>query len=153
MAKKKPRPGSVVRNKRATYDYALEESFIAGIVLTGPEIKSVRAGKASLGEAYCYVDPKDRPKIKGMHIAEFKNAGYVEQEPGRERELLLNKIEIKKIKSKIREKGYSLVPVELFISENGYAKLEIALGKGKKTVDKREDLKSKDIKKEISKYV
>ena len=150
---KKGRPGSIVRNKRAIYDYALEESFVAGIVLTGPEIKSVRAGKVSLGEAYCNVSKSNQVTIKGMHIAEFKNAGYVEQEPGRERRLLLNKTEIKKIAAKIREKGYSLIPVELFMSESGYAKIEIALGKGKKQFDKREDLKSKDQQKEISKYV
>ena len=148
---KKGRKGSVVRNKRASYEYALEDKFIAGLVLTGPEIKSIRAGKVTISEGYCYFD-KGILKIKGMRIAEFKNAGYVQQEPGRDRLLLLNKQELKKIQSKMNEKGYTLVPLDLFISEEGFAKLEIALGKGKKLYDKRDDLKSKDIKREMDRY-
>lgn len=151
MAKKKTRAGSVVKNKKAHFEYAIEDTFVAGLVLTGPEIKSIRAAKVSIGEAYCYFDG-DILKIKGMHVNEFKNAGYVEQEPNRERLLLLNKHELKKIKIKLNEQGFTLVPIELFISEQGFAKLEIGLGKGKKHYDKRESLKNKDVQREIERY-
>ncbi|MFY0643160.1 MAG: SsrA-binding protein SmpB [Bacteroidia bacterium] len=149
---KKARKGSISRNKKAKFDYALEDYFTAGLVLTGPEIKSIRAGNVRISDAYCYLDDEDVLKIKGMYISEFKNAGYIEQDPHREKLLLLNKNEIKKIKEKVNEKGFALVPIELFISEKGYAKLEIALGKGKKHYDKRESLKSKDIDREIREY-
>ena len=151
MAKSKARDGSIVRNKKAYFEYAIEDKFVAGLVLTGPEIKSIRALKVSIGEAYCYFDG-DILKIKGMHVNEFKNAGYVVQEPNRERLLLLNKNELKKIRVKIKEQGYSLIPIELFISKEGFAKLEIGLGKGKKNFDKRESLKSKDVQREIERY-
>lgn len=148
---KKQREGSVVRNKRASFDYALEDRFVAGLVLTGPEIKSIRAGKVRIAESYCYFDGSVL-KVKGMHVSEFKNAGYVEQKPDRDRLLLLNKHELKKIKGHLDEKGYTLVPVELFISKEGYAKLEVALGKGKKNYDKRQDIKEKDVKRDIERY-
>lgn len=151
MAKKKQREGSIVKNKKAYFEYAIEDTFVAGIVLTGPEIKSIRAGKVSIGEAYCYFEGEIL-KVKGMHVNEFKNAGYVEQDPNRERLLLLQKHELKKIKIKLNEQGFSLVPIELFINEHGYAKLEIGLGKGKKNYDKRESLKNKDVKREMERY-
>lgn len=149
--KKKKDRSPRIRNRRASYDYALEQDFVAGIMLTGAEVKSVRDGRASISEGYCYFEG-DELFIKGMHIAEFKNAGYVEQNPDRNRKLLLNRQELKKIHQKVREKGYTIVPVELFFSETGYAKLKIALGKGKKTYDKRDDIKQKDIKREMDRY-
>lgn len=151
MAKQKHREGSIARNKRASFDFALEDRFVAGLVLTGPEIKSIRAGNVRINEAYCLFDGSVL-KIRGMHVAEFKNAGYVEQHPSRDRLLLLNKSELRKIRSHLNEKGYTLVPTELFISKEGFAKLEVALGKGKKQYDKREDLKQKDQKREMDRY-
>mgnify|MGYP001596076586 CR=1 FL=1 len=140
-----------IKNRKASYEYFLDQSFSAGIILTGAEVKSVREGKASISEAYCFVDG-NKLIIKGMHIAEFKNAGYVEQEPLRDRVLLLNKQEVKKIKAKTRDVGYTIIPTELFVSETGYIKIEIALARGKKHYDKREDLKKKDSQRDIEQF-
>ena len=148
---KKGRPGSIARNKKAAFDYSLEEKFVAGLVLNGPEIKSIRAGNVRISEAYCFFEAGVL-KIKGMYIAEFKNAGYVPQDPHRDKLLLLNASELKKIRSRINEKGYSLLPIELFINEKGYAKIELALGKGRKHFDKRENLKEKDVKRDMDRY-
>jgi SsrA-binding protein len=151
MAKKSTRNGSI-KNRRAGYDYALEQSYTAGIVLTGAEVKSIRAGKASISEGYGLIID-DEMFIRGMHIAEFKNAGYVEQDSGRDKKLLLSKREIEKIKAKVSQQGYTIVPVELFIADSGFVKIEIALGKGKKNYDKRESLKEKDVKRDIERFV
>lgn len=149
MAKKKSeRPGSITKNRKASFEFILEERFEAGLVLTGPEIKSIRVGKVSISEAYCFFEG-DILKIKGMYINEFKNAGYTEQNPSRDKLLLLKKTEIKKIRTKINEKGNTLIPIEVFISEKGFAKIEIALAKGKNTVDKRQTLKEKDVKRDL----
>lgn len=153
MAKKKQRENSITRNKKAFYEYAIGETFEAGLVLTGAEIKSVRAKKASISEAYCFFDEDGIFKIKGMRIAEFKNAGYVNQNPDRDKLLLLNKTELKKIRKELKDQGNTVIPLELFISDKGYAKLEIAVAKGKKLHDKRESLKDKSVQKEINKYV
>ncbi len=140
-----------IKNRRARFEYAIEQEFDAGMVLTGPEVKSIRDGKASISEAYCFLT-ESGIMIKGMHIAEFKNAGYVPQTPLRERSLLLNKSELKKWRNKMKDQGYTIVPMELYFSETGYAKLRIGLGRGKKNYDKRQDIKSKDVKKEIERY-
>lgn len=151
MAKEKPR-FTEIKNKKAEFEFFLEARFTAGLVLTGPEVKSVKAGNATISEAYCVVDGKFL-KIKGMYIAEFKNAGYTEQFPHRDRLLLLNNSELKKITQKLKDKGCTLIPVRLFLNENGLIKLEIALARGKKLYDKREDLKQKDQKREIERYL
>jgi SsrA-binding protein len=153
VAKKKQRENSISKNKRAYFEYAIEDTYEAGIVLTGAEIKSVRDKKVSIGEAYCFFDPEGIFKIKGMRINEFKNAGYVGQNPDREKLLLLTKNELKKIKNKLKDVGYTVVPIEVFISSKGFAKLEVGIGKGKKYHDKRESLKDKDVKREIDRYV
>ncbi len=140
-----------IKNRKATFEYAIEMEFDAGLVLTGPEVKSLRDGKASISEAYCFLTDNGI-KIKGMHIAEFKNAGYVEQIPTRERSLLLNKGELKKLSNKMKDQGYTIVPMELFFADSGYAKLKIGLGRGKKNYDKRQDIKSKDVQREIDRY-
>jgi SsrA-binding protein len=140
-----------IKNRKAYYEYAIELEMDAGMVLTGPEVKSVRDGKASISEAYCFLT-KNGIRIKGMHIAEFKNAGYVEQEPTRERSLLLNKNELKKLVTKMKDQGYTIVPIELYFAASGYAKLKIGLGRGKKNYDKRQDIKSKDVKREIERF-
>ncbi|MDC0579867.1 SsrA-binding protein SmpB [Bacteroidia bacterium] len=152
MTKKKNREHSVTRNKKAYFEYAIEETFEAGIVLTGAEIKSIRAKKVSISEGYCFFDDKQVFKIRGMRIAEFKNAGYVQQNPDRDKCLLLTKNELKKITNKLKDQGITVIPIEVFISPKGFAKLEIGLGKGKKIYDKRESLKDKDIRREINNF-
>lgn len=153
MAKKKTRENSITRNKRAFYEYIIGDNFEAGLVLTGAEIKSIRAKKVSISEAYCFFDEDGVFKIKGMRISEFKNAGYVSQNPDRDKLLLLNRTELNKIKNQLKDQGNTVVPLEVFISEKGYAKLEIAIAKGKKLHDKRDSLKDRDVQREIGKYV
>lgn len=153
MAKKKQREHSISKNKRAYFEYAIEDTYEAGIVLTGAEIKSVRDKKVSIGEAYCFFDTEGIFKVKGMRINEFKNAGYVGQNPDREKLLLLTKNELKKITNKLKDIGFTVVPIEIFISKKGFAKLEIGVGKGKKYHNKRESLKDKDVKREIDRYI
>jgi len=140
-----------IKNRKASHEYALEGSFTAGIVLTGAEVKSVRDGRASISEAYCLFD-RSRLIIRGMHISEFKQAGYAEQHPDRDRFLLLKKTELKKLRNTLKDVGYTIVPLELFVSETGYIKLVIAPGKGKKLYDKRQDLKKKDMSREIDRF-
>lgn len=150
--KKKQREHSITRNKKAFFEFAIDESFDAGLVLTGPEIKSIRAKKVSIGEAYCFFDDNGVFKIKGMRIAEFKNAGYTEQNPDRDKLLLLQKNELKKIRNKLKDQGNTVIPLEVFISEKGFAKIEIAVAKGKKMHDKRDSLKDRDVQREIDRY-
>jgi SsrA-binding protein len=134
---------NIAVNRKASFEYHLEATFEAGLVLTGTEIKSVRNSQVSLADAYC-VFINDALWVKGMHIAEYKDGSYNNHISKRDRKLLLNKNELRKLHSRVKEKGYSIIPVRIYISEKGYAKLEIALAKGKKTYDKREDLKKKD---------
>lgn len=138
----------VIKNKKASHEYFLEDKLVTGMSLVGTEIKSIREGKASLKEAYCFI--KDGELfVKNMHIAEYKYGSYENHEPKRDRKLLANKKEISKFWSKVKEKGNSIIPVRLFINDSGLAKLEIALAKGKKLHDKRNSLKEKDMKKQL----
>ena len=137
-----------IRNKKAGFEYYLLEKFIAGMVLSGTEIKSIRSGKASINEAYCAFVAGEL-FVKNMHIAEYDYGTYNNHDPRRERKLLLTARELKKLRTKLDEKGLTLVPTHLFISEKGFAKLEIALAKGKKLYDKRETTKKKDIQREM----
>lgn len=137
-----------IKNKRASYEYFLEEKYVAGIQLTGTEIKSIRYGKASIAESYCLFIA-DELFVRDMHISEYKLGTHYNHEPKRDRKLLLTKRELKKIRIKINEKGYTLVPTLLFINEKGFAKLEIALAKGKHTYDKRASIKDKDLKRDL----
>jgi len=137
-----------IKNKKASHEYFLEDRQVAGIQLTGTEIKSIRYGKATLTDSYCAFQG-DELFVKGMHIAEYKLGTHYNHEPKRDRKLLLTKRELKKYKTKINEKGYTIIPVALFINEKGLAKLEIALAKGKHTYDKRASLKEKDIKRDM----
>ncbi len=139
-----------IKNKKAEYQYFLLETFMAGIVLQGTEIKSIRTAKVSLKEAYCVVRHGE-VFVRNMHISEYKYGSYENHEPKRDRKLLLNKREIKKLANKVKEKGLSIIPVRLFVAENGLAKLEISLAKGKKTYDKRESLKEKDLGRQMNK--
>ena len=135
-------------NRKATHDFNLLENFTAGIILTGTEIKSVRMGKVNMSDAFCYI--KDGEIfVRNMHISDYDRSSFYKHDPKRPRKLLLNKREIKKLSTRVKEKGFTIAPVRLFLSDTGYAKLEIALAKGKNTYDKRDSLKEKDLKREM----
>ena len=133
-----------IKNKRARFDYEINETFTAGIVLTGTEIKSIRLGKASLVDTFCYV-ASDGVWIKNMYIAEYFYGSYNNHAARRDRKLLLKKKELKKLQRSVKEKGLTIVASRLFIADNGYAKLNISLARGKKEYDKRETIKQKDM--------
>lgn len=137
-----------IRNKRATFDYELIEKFNAGIVLSGTEIKSIRMGKASLVDAYCYF-VEGELWLKNMNIAEYKDGTYNNHVTRRERKLLLQRKELRRIERKVKETGLAIVPTRMFINERGFAKLQIALAKGKKEYDKRHSLREKDDKRQM----
>ncbi len=141
-----------IRNKRGSWEYFLVEKFVAGIVLTGTEIKSIRNGKASLAESYCYFEGGEL-FVRNMHIAEYSYGTYNNHLAKRDRKLLLNKRELKRLNRQVKEKSMTIVPVLLFVNTKGLAKLEIALAKGKHFYDKRETLKEKDHKREIDRQM
>jgi SsrA-binding protein len=141
-------PEIYIRNKKASFEFQLLDKFLAGLVLTGTEIKSIRANNASIAEAYCIIH-HDEVWVKNMHIAEYDKGGHFNHEPKRDRKLLLQKREIKKLLTKLKDKGLTLIPTLLYINEKGLAKLEIHLAKGKKNFDKREDIKLKDMKRDL----
>jgi len=143
--------GIAIKNKRAGFEYFLTEEFTAGIVLTGTEIKSVREGKANLTDAFCAFEGNEL-YVKNMHISEYKFGTYSNHEPKRDRKLLLNRRELRKILTKTSEKGLTIIPTLLFINEKGLAKINIAIAKGKKLYDKRETLKTKDTRREIERH-
>lgn len=138
-----------IRNKRATYDFEILDTYIAGIVLTGTEIKSLRLGKASLTDCYCYFNNGEL-FVRGMNISEYHWGTYNNHMPKRDRKLLLNRKELLKLQRSLQDKGLSVVGLKLFINERGLAKLQIGLGKGRKSFDKREYIKGRDARKEIS---
>lgn len=137
-----------IKNKKARFEFEFIETYTTGIVLTGTEIKSIRASKASIAESYG-VMVNSEIIIRNMYVQEYENGTHYNHETRRDRKLLLNRTELNKIERKIKSKGLTLVPVSLFINNKGLAKLEIALAKGKKIHDKREDLKQKDAKREM----
>lgn len=137
-----------IKNRKAGYEYFFLEELTAGIVLTGTEIKSIRAGKASLSDSYCMFFGKEL-FVVGMHIAEYKNSGFCQHQPKRNRKLLLTKRELRKLKEKSQEKGLTIIPTSLFINKRGLAKLNIALAKGKHSYDKKESIKEKDNKRDL----
>ncbi len=137
-----------IKNKRASFDYEILERFVAGILLGGTEIKSIREGRASLVDSYCYFIAGEL-WVKGMNIAEYFYGTFNNHQPTRERKLLLQKKELYKLERKTKESGLTIIPIRMFINERGFAKLEIALAKGKKQHDKRETLKQKDASREI----
>ena len=148
MSKKSKDISISISNRKARFEYELLEVFTAGIQLLGTEIKSLRAGNANLAEAYCYVQQSE-VWITGMYIAEYQYGSYMNHEPKRLRKLLLNKKEINKISSALQNVGITIVPLKLYITEKGWAKIDLALAKGKKLHDKREDLKQKDDKRQM----
>ena len=138
-----------IRNKRASFDYEFLETYEAGIVLVGTEIKSIRAGKASLQDAYCYFSGGEL-YVRGMNVSTyFWASAWSSHEPMRDRKLLLTKRELRHLAQAVKTKGLSIIVVNAYISDNGYAKLHIALAKGKKEYDKRESIKEKDIRREM----
>ena len=136
-----------IKNKKVLREFELEDKFIAGIQLVGTEIKSIRAGKANLVDSFCFFS-RGELFVKGMHIAEYIFGTHWNHAVTRERKLLLNRKELLKLQKKVKEKGLTIVATRLFINDRGFAKLEIALARGKKTYDKREDIKRKDISRE-----
>jgi SsrA-binding protein len=137
-----------IENRRARFDYQFIEQFTAGIVLQGTEIKSIREGKAGLSDSYCYFRGGEL-YIKNLHITEYSEASFKNHEPLRERKLLLSKTELRKLEGKLKDRGLTIIPVRLFLSDRGFAKVDIALAKGKKEFDKREDIKKKDAEREV----
>jgi SsrA-binding protein len=138
----------VIRNRRASFEYEFIEKYIAGIQLRGTEIKALRQGKASLNDSYCQFY-KGELYVKGLSISEYSWGNINNHDPLRERKLLLTARELRKLERKVRESGLTIIVLKIFVNERGLAKLEIALAKGKKSYDKREDLKQKDARREI----
>lgn len=137
-----------IKNKRASFDYEFLDTYTAGIVLSGTEIKSIRAGKASLVDSYCYF-ANNELYVKNMHIADYWWGSYNNHDPRRDRKLLLQKKELRKLQRATKEKGLTIVATRLYIAQNGYAKLNIALAKGKKEYDKRNTIKEKDVRRDM----
>jgi SsrA-binding protein len=143
MSKGKTAPAISIKNRKAEFEYFLLTKFTAGLALTGTEIKSIRTGKANIQDAYCsFVNGE--LWVHNMHISHYANGSYNNHETKRDRKLLLNKRELKKLTVKLNERGFTIIPSLLFINENGYAKLDIHLARGKKQYDKREYIKEKD---------
>lgn len=141
-----------IKNKRAHFDYEIGDTYTAGMVLTGTEIKSIREGRASLADSYCIVE-NGEVWIKGMHIAEYFYGTYNNHAARRDRKLLLNKKEIAKIAKAADDPGFTIVPIRVFISEKGYAKIVIGIGRGKKQYDKRQSIKERDDKRMLDRFM
>jgi SsrA-binding protein len=138
-----------IKNRRATFDYAISDTFTAGIVLTGTEIKSIRQGKASLVDTFCYLN-NGEVWVKNMYIAEYFYGTYNNHTERRDRKLLLTKKEIARLDKSNKEAGFSIIPLRLFISDRGYAKLVIGIARGKKEYDKRQAIKERDDKRDMA---
>lgn len=139
-------------NRKAKYEYAFIDEYTAGIQLQGTEIKSIRNKDVSIAEGYCTFI-SDELFILNMHIAPYEQASFSNHEPKRERKLLLTKNELKKIRNKLKDKGLTIIPTRLFISDGGFAKLNIAVAKGKKIHDKRDNIKDRDVKREMDRAI
>lgn len=141
-----------IPNKKAGFNFHIEDKYTAGLMLTGPEVKSIRSHNLNLGDAYCVVNDKEL-FVRNMHISEFKQAaGFASQEPMRDRKLLVTKKELHRIIQKSKNKGYTIFPIRLFENERGIFKLEIGIGQGKKQFDKRDDIKERDVKRELERF-
>ncbi len=140
-----------IKNKKASFEYEFVERYTAGIKLTGTEIKSIRAGKANLVDAYCYFE-RNELYVKGLHIAEYEWGNLNNHDPRRVRKLLLTRKEINKLYRRSQEKGMTIIAYRLWINERGWAKLDIALARGKKQYDKREDIKKRDMQRELDRH-
>lgn len=137
-----------ISNRKAYHDYFFETKYVAGIALSGTEVKSLRAGKASFVDAYCFFN-RGELFVKSLHISEYNYGTYNNHQPLQERKLLLTKRELKKLEAKSKEKGYSIIPLKIFLTDKGLFKMEIGLGKGKKAYDKRETIKERETERDI----
>jgi SsrA-binding protein len=137
-----------IRNKKASFEYAFLDTYVAGMVLKGTEIKSVRMAKVQMNDAYCFFD-RGELYVTHLHISEYERGTVYNHEPTRIRKLLLKKRELSKLESKLKDKGLTIIPIRLFVTDRGFAKLEIALAKGKKLYDKREGIKDRDVQREL----
>jgi SsrA-binding protein len=143
---------SEIKNRSAWHDYFIDDKYEAGIALLGTEVKSIREGKVSFNDSYCLLH-KGELFVKSMHIAEYSHGTVNNHDPLRDRKLLLQKKQLRKIESKLKEKGYTVVPLRIYFNEKGLAKMEIGLAKGKKLHDKRETLRKKDVEREMKRYI
>ena len=140
-----------IKNKKASFEYFFLDEYTAGMVLTGTEIKSIREAKVSMADAYC-IFHRGELYVKNLNISKYDNGTYYNHDPLRERKLLLSRKELRKLESKLTDKGLTIIPTRLFINDRGLAKLDIALAKGKKLYDKRESIKEKDIKRDQERF-
>lgn len=141
-----------IKNRSAFHEYFFDNKYVAGVVLTGTEVKSLRDGKASFNDSYCIIH-KGEIWLKSLHIAEYSHGTVNNHDPVRDRKLLLQKREINKIEGKLKEKGYTLIPLRIFFNEKNLIKVEIGLGKGKKLHDKRETIKKRDVEREMKRFI
>ena len=141
-----------IKNRAAYYEYFIDAKYEAGIVLLGTEVKSLRAGRTSFNDSYCLVH-KGEIWLKSLHIAEYTHGTVNNHDPLRDRKLLLQKREINKISTKLKEKGFTLIPLRIFTNDKNLVKVEIGLGRGKKLYDKRESIKEKDVAREMKRYL
>ena len=141
-----------IKNRSAFHEYFFDNKYVAGVVLTGTEVKSLREGKASFNDSYCLIH-KGEMWLKSLHIAEYSYGTTNNHDPIRDRKLLLQKREISKIEGKLKEKGYTLIPLRIFFNEKNLIKVEIGLGKGKKLHDKRETIKKRDVEREMKRFI
>ena len=143
---------SEIKNRSVYHEYFIDTKYEAGMVLLGTEVKSIRAGKVSFNDSYCLIH-KGELWIKSLHIAEYSHGNLNNHDPVRDRKLLLQKREISKIESKLKEKGYTLIPLRMFFNEKNLVKIEIGLARGKKLHDKRESIKEKDVEREMKRFL
>jgi SsrA-binding protein len=141
-----------IKNRSAYHEYFIDAKYEAGMVLLGTEVKSIRNGKVSFNDSYCLLH-KGEVWIKSLHIAEYSHGNINNHDPVRDRKLLLQKREINRIESKLKEKGYTLIPLRMYFNEKALVKIEIGLAKGKKLYDKRETIKQKDVEREMKRYL
>ncbi len=141
-----------LKNRSAYFEYFVDDKYTAGMVLTGTEVKSLRTGKASFNDSFCMLQ-NGEIFIRSLHIAEYSHGNINNHIPTRDRKLLLNKKEINKIQTKLKEKGYTLIPLRIFFTEKNIAKLELGLAKGKKNFDKRDSIKQKDMDREMKRFL
>lgn len=141
-----------IKNRSAFFEYYIDDKYVAGMALLGTEVKSLRTGRASFNDSYC-IFQKGELWIKSLHIAEYSHGTVNNHDPVRDRKLLLTKRELKRLEAKIKEKGYTIIPLRIFFTEKNLAKIEVGLAKGKKLHDKRETIKQRDTERELKRYI
>ncbi len=141
-----------IRNRSAFHEYFIEDKYDAGMVLTGTEVKALRSGKASFNDSFCTID-REEVWLRNLHISEYEYGTYANHPPMRERKLLLRKREIRKLVNKLKDKGYTLIPLKIWFNDKGFAKIQIGLAKGKKLHDKRASIKEREAKRELKRFI